>query len=61
MRALGTDEDRLAFGERELYWLPAPGTQESGLDVKAIAEALGDTTMRTKSTVEQIAAKHFSG
>lgn len=58
--ALATDEDRLAFGERELYWLPAGGTQDSELDFKAIGEALGASTVRTKGTVEQIAAKHFS-
>ncbi len=58
--ALATDEDRLAFGERELYWLPTGGTQDSDLDFKAIDEALGTSTVRTKGTVEQIAAKHFS-
>ncbi len=55
-----TDKDRLAFGGRELYWLPAGGTQDSELDWRAIAGVLGPTTMRTKGTVEQIAAKHFS-
>ena len=60
--ALATDEDRLAFGKRELYWLPEGGTQESTLDWKAIGAALGNSssTLRTKGTVEQIAAKHFS-
>jgi len=58
--AHATDKDRLAFGGRELYWLPAGGTQDSELDWRAIAGVLGPTTMRTKGTVEQIAAKHFS-
>jgi len=58
--AHGTENDRLAFGERELYWLPVGGTQDSELDWKAIAGALGPTTVRTVGTVEQIAAKHFS-
>lgn len=58
--ALATDQDRLAFGDRELFWLPAGGTQETDLDFGAIVEALGASTMRTKGTVEQIAAKHFN-
>jgi uncharacterized protein (DUF1697 family) len=58
--ALATDEDLLAFGKRELYWLPSGGTMESELDRKAIDRLLGPTTMRTKGTVEQLAAKFFS-
>jgi uncharacterized protein (DUF1697 family) len=57
--ALATDEDRLAIRDRELYWLPSGGTVDSELDLKAIAELLGPWTMRTKATVEQIAAKYF--
>lgn len=59
--ALATDEDRLAFGERELYWLPSGGTRDSALDSKAIGKLLGSTTMRTKGTVEQLATKYFEG
>jgi uncharacterized protein (DUF1697 family) len=58
--AHASEHDRLAFGERELYWLPAGGTQQSELDWKAIGAVLGQTTVRTKGTVEQISAKHFS-
>jgi uncharacterized protein (DUF1697 family) len=58
--ALATDEDLLAFGKRELYWLPSGGTMESALDRKAIDRLLGPTTMRTKGTVEQLAAKFFA-
>ncbi len=58
--ALATDEDRLAFGDRELYWLPSGGISQSSLDLKAVDRLLGVSTMRTKGTVEQIAAKHFS-
>jgi uncharacterized protein (DUF1697 family) len=58
--ALATDQDALAFGERELYWLPSGGTMESDLDTKAIASLLGLSTMRTKNTVEQMAAKYFA-
>jgi uncharacterized protein (DUF1697 family) len=57
--ALSSDDDRLAFGERELYWLPRGGTQESALDLKAIGDLLGVLTMRTKNTVEQMTAKYF--
>jgi uncharacterized protein (DUF1697 family) len=57
--ALATEQDPLAFGERELYWLPSGGTMESELDRKAIDKLLGPTTMRTKGTVEQLAAKFF--
>ena len=57
--ALATDQDRLTFGKRELYWLPSGGTMESELDRKALDELIGPTTMRTKGTVEQLAAKYF--
>ncbi len=57
--AIATDEDLLAFGDRELYWLPSGGTRDSALNLKTIEKLLGSTTMRTKGTVEQIAAKHF--
>lgn len=59
--ALATDDDRLAFGERELYWLPSAGTQASQLDSKTIDRLLGPATMRTKGTVDQMAAKFFAG
>ena len=57
--ALATEQDPLAFGERELYWLPSGGTMESELDRQAIDKLLGPTTMRTKGTVELLAAKFF--
>jgi uncharacterized protein (DUF1697 family) len=58
--ALATDEDRLAFGPRELYWLPSGGTLDSSLDQTAIGELLGQNTMRTKGTIEQLASKFFA-
>jgi uncharacterized protein (DUF1697 family) len=58
--ALASDEDRLAFGERELYWLPSGGMLESELDLKAIDLLLGATTRRTMNTIEQLAGKHFA-
>ena len=57
--ALATDDDLLAFGKRELYWLPSGGTLESGLDRKELDKLLGPSTMRTKGTVELLAAKFF--
>jgi uncharacterized protein (DUF1697 family) len=57
--ALSTEEDRLAIAGRELYWLPKGGMSESELDLKALAGILGPTTIRTKGTIDQIAAKHF--
>jgi uncharacterized protein (DUF1697 family) len=59
--ALATDDDRLAFGERELYWLPSGGISDSALDLAAIAKLLGPTTTRTKGTIDLLAAKHFAG
>jgi uncharacterized protein (DUF1697 family) len=59
--ALATADDRLAFGSRELYWLPSAGTRDSALNLKAIETLLGATTMRTKGTIDELAAKHFAG
>jgi uncharacterized protein (DUF1697 family) len=58
--ALSTEDDRLAIEGRELYWLPKGGMSESELDLKALATILGPTTIRTKGTIDQIAAKHFT-
>jgi uncharacterized protein (DUF1697 family) len=58
--ALSTDDDRLAIHGRELYWLPSGGISESELDLNAIGATLGLTTMRTRGTIDKIAAKHFA-
>jgi uncharacterized protein (DUF1697 family) len=58
--ALATDEDLLAFGDRELYWLPSGGTRDSALELKVVEKALGAWTMRTQGTVELLAAKYFA-
>ncbi len=57
--AHATDDDLLAFGERELYWLPSGGILETELDLKAVEDLIGPTTRRTKGTMEQLAAKFF--
>jgi uncharacterized protein (DUF1697 family) len=56
---MASDEDRLAFGPRELYWLPGGGTQGSALNRNAIEKLIGPTTTRTKDTIELLAAKYF--
>lgn len=58
--ALGTDQDRLAFGKRELFWLPSGGYMEAELDRKTLDELLGASTVRTKGTVDQLHAKYFA-
>jgi uncharacterized protein (DUF1697 family) len=57
---LSSAADRVAIEGRELYWLPSGGISESELDLKALDGALGPTTIRTKGTVDQIAAKYFA-
>jgi uncharacterized protein (DUF1697 family) len=59
--SLATGQDGLAFGERELYWLPRAGTMDSELDLKMLERLLGQMTIRTKGTVEQFAGRHFPG
>ncbi len=59
--SLQTDDDRLAFGRRELYWLPSGRMIDSGLDLKAVERLLGPMTLRTKNTVELLAGRHFDG
>ena len=58
--ALGTGQDRLAFGKRELFWLPSGGYMKAELDRKALDELLGPSTVRTKGTVDQLHAKYFA-
>lgn len=58
--AYATDEDRLEVHGRELYWLPSGGISDSELDLAAIGKLVGLTTMRTKGTVDLIAAKYLA-
>jgi uncharacterized protein (DUF1697 family) len=57
---LASEDDKLAFGEQELYWLPRGGMLDSGLELKIVEKLLGQMTVRTKGTVELIAGKHFA-
>jgi len=54
------DDDWLAVEGRQLYWLPRGGLSESDLHLKAIEKLLGAMTIRTKNTVNRLAAKYFA-
>jgi uncharacterized protein (DUF1697 family) len=56
--AMATGEDRLAIAGSELFWLPSGGISETDLDLRGLESLLGPWTMRTKGTIEQIAARH---
>jgi uncharacterized protein (DUF1697 family) len=58
--AQSTDDDRLAFAGRELYWLPSGGIRDSALSFRAIERALGPTTVRTKGTLTELARKYLA-
>jgi uncharacterized protein (DUF1697 family) len=58
--AMETDEDRLAFGDRELYWLPSGMMRDTTLKLTEVEKLVGPWTMRTKGTIEQIVAKYFA-
>ena len=58
--ALATDDDRLAFGAAELFWLPSGNMSDSDLDLKAIDTQLGPATMRTMGTIDQLHAKFMA-
>ena len=57
--ALASDQDRLVFGERELYWLPSGGILDTELDLGEIEKLVGPSTRRTKGTIELLAEKFF--
>ena len=58
--ALAGEDDLLAFGERELFWLPSGGIRDSTLDLKAVDALLGPTTTRTMGTIERMSGKFFA-
>lgn len=58
--AMATDEDRLAFGKRELYWLPSGGMMQSSLDMKELDALIGPNTRRTQGTIETLYEKFFA-
>jgi uncharacterized protein (DUF1697 family) len=58
--SLASDDDRLVFDGRELYWLPKGGVSESEIDMATIVKTFGQSTMRTQGTVQQIVKKYFA-
>jgi uncharacterized protein (DUF1697 family) len=58
--ALAGETDGLVFDGREFYWLPSGGVLDSALDMTSLARLLGAMTIRTKGTIELIAAKHLA-
>lgn len=58
--ALLPDGDCFVFAGAELHWLPRGGLNDTELDFKALAKAVGPTTVRTKGTIELIAARWFA-
>jgi uncharacterized protein (DUF1697 family) len=60
MLDLQSDDDLLAFRGRELYWLPSGGLMQSAIGMEGVARVLGANTIRTKGTIDQIAAKYFA-
>jgi len=61
IKALQSDDDLLALRGRELYWLPSAGLMDSAVGMDGITKTVGPNTMRTKGTLDQLAAKFFSG
>jgi uncharacterized protein (DUF1697 family) len=57
--ALATDDDRLAVDGRQIYWLPSGPMSQSDLEIKAIERAAGGVTIRTKRTIDRIAARYL--
>ena len=58
--ALAPGGDRLVFEGAELHWLPRAGLSDTELDFNALSKAVGRTTVRTKGTIELIAARWFA-
>jgi uncharacterized protein (DUF1697 family) len=59
MLALQSDDDLFALHGRELYWLPSGGLMQSAVGMSGVTGVLGSNTIRTKGTIEQMAAKYF--
>jgi uncharacterized protein (DUF1697 family) len=54
---LPTDADHLAISGRELYWLPSGPTMQTDLNLRLLDTLVGENTRRTKSMIQEIAAK----
>jgi uncharacterized protein (DUF1697 family) len=54
-----TKTDPLALGPKEVFWGPEGRMTDSEIDLKGIEKLIGPTTVRTKGTVDEIAARYF--
>ena len=59
--ALDTPDDRLVIVGRELHWLPIGRLSDSQLDIRKVGKAVGPIRIRTRRTIDRIAAKYLSG
>jgi uncharacterized protein (DUF1697 family) len=57
--SLTDKDDLLAIDGRELYWLPPGPMSDSALDLGELGRLLGEMTLRTKATIEELAARHL--
>lgn len=57
---LSNDADLLEIVDRGIYWWPKGNFLDSQLDLKAIEDIVGPFTIRTKNTVERLAAKFLA-
>jgi len=60
VESFSTDEDRLALHGRELYWQPGGNLTDSALDLRGVEALLGSMTIRTKRTIDRLAAKFLA-
>jgi uncharacterized protein (DUF1697 family) len=58
--AMAGERDLLMLSGPNLYWQPFGGILDTELDMKALSQLLGPFTVRTKGTIELLAAKHFA-
>ncbi len=57
---LSNEADMLELVGLEIYWWPKGSLLDSQLDLKAIESIVGPFTVRTKNTVERLAAKFLA-
>jgi len=55
--ALGDEANRLKVDGAHWFWLPDEGISSSDLDLKALAKAVGSTTIRTYATIQRLSHK----
>lgn len=57
LQDLSSERDRLVASDREIFWLPAGGLADSGLDLGPIGAPSGGATVRTHGTVQRLASR----